>query len=161
MLIKLKYYHSPSVFSASLSMLWMVFIIIRLSAHTLMHYLIVINGILAMYNKFIKLNINNLSHCCHIKSILSNIVHTIYMAVCIQLTYFCCDDFESTCTSSYYYHQIVSMRHLQLFKVRSWNNSMRCMSLHILIKYVDHVYISILNVTSLFRSIMDSKIIVD
>ena len=30
------------------------------------------------------------------------------------------------CTLSYYHHQIGSMNHLLLFRVRSWNNDMRC-----------------------------------
>ena len=33
---------------------------------------------------------------------------------------------------SYYHHQIGSMNYYPLFRVRSWNNGMRCMSLHIL-----------------------------
>ena len=46
---------------------------------------------------------------------------------------------------SYYYHQIGSMNYYPLFRVRSWNNGMRCMSLYILLrrtlvgnKIVDH-----------------------
>ena len=35
---------------------------------------------------------------------------------------------------SYYHHQIESMNYYPLFKVRSWNNGMRCMSLYILMK---------------------------
>ena len=34
---------------------------------------------------------------------------------------------------SYYHHQIGSMKYHPLFRVRSWNNGMRCMSLYILI----------------------------
>ena len=36
---------------------------------------------------------------------------------------------------SYYHHQIGSMNYHPLFRVRSWNNGMRCMSLYILIGY--------------------------
>ena len=36
-------------------------------------------------------------------------------------------------TLSYYHHQIGSMNHYPLFRVRSWNNGMRCVSLFILI----------------------------
>ena len=36
---------------------------------------------------------------------------------------------------SYYHHQIGSMNYHPLFRVRSWNNGMRCMSLYILIEY--------------------------
>ena len=35
-------------------------------------------------------------------------------------------------TLSYYHHQIGSMNYYPLFRVRSWNNSMRCMSFYIL-----------------------------
>ena len=35
-------------------------------------------------------------------------------------------------TLSYYHHQIGSMNYYPLFRVRSWNNGMRCMSLYIL-----------------------------
>ena len=38
-----------------------------------------------------------------------------------------------TCSFSYYYHQIGRMNHLALFRVRSWNNGMRCMSFYVLI----------------------------
>ena len=41
-------------------------------------------------------------------------------------------DYENTCIWSNYHHQIGSMTHLPLFRVRSWNNDMRCMSFHIL-----------------------------
>ena len=36
------------------------------------------------------------------------------------------------CTLSYYHHQTGSMNHLPLFRVRSWNNGMRCMSYYVL-----------------------------
>ena len=35
-------------------------------------------------------------------------------------------------TSSYYHHPIGSMNYYSLFRVRSWNNGMRCMSFYIL-----------------------------
>ena len=35
---------------------------------------------------------------------------------------------------SYYHHQIGSMNYYLLFRVRSWNNGMRCISLYILLK---------------------------
>ena len=41
---------------------------------------------------------------------------------------------ERIYTWSYYHHQIGSMNYYPLFRVRSWNNGMRCMSLYILIK---------------------------
>ena len=36
-------------------------------------------------------------------------------------------------TLSYYHHQIGSMNYYPLFRARSWNNGMRCMSFYILI----------------------------
>ena len=44
-----------------------------------------------------------------------------YWAVCIQLIHFSFDHCENTCTWSYYHHQIGSITHLPLFRVRSWN----------------------------------------
>ena len=67
----------------------------------------------------------------NIKSILSIIFHAIYRVVCIQLTHFSYDDCENKWTLSYH-HQIGSMTQLTLFRVRSWNNGMRCMSFYIL-----------------------------
>ena len=40
---------------------------------------------------------------------------------------------ERIYTLSYYHHQIGSMNYYPLFRVRSWNNGMRCMSLYILL----------------------------
>ena len=37
------------------------------------------------------------------------------------------------CSLSYYHHQIGSMNHKPLFRVRSWNSSMRCISYYVLI----------------------------
>ena len=68
-----------------------------------------------------------------IKSILSIIFHAIYGAVRIQLTHFSYDDCENTCTLSYHHHQIRRMTHLSLFRARSSNNGMPCMSFYILI----------------------------
>ena len=68
-------------------------------------------------------------------SILSIIFHAICGVVWIQLTHFCCDDCENACTWSYYHHQIGSMTHFPLFRVRSWNNGMRCMSFYILMEW--------------------------
>ena len=56
-----------------------------------------------------------------IKSILSVVIYAIYGAVCIPLTHLSYDDCEHTCTLYYYHHQIGSMTHLPLFRVRSWN----------------------------------------
>ena len=40
------------------------------------------------------------------------------------------DDWENTYTLSYHHHQIGSMNYYPLFRVRSWNNGLRCMSLY-------------------------------
>ena len=50
--------------------------------------------------------------------------------MCFQLTHFPCDDWENIYTLSYYHHQIGSMKYYPLFRVRSWNNGVRCMSLY-------------------------------
>ena len=63
-----------------------------------------------------------------IKSVLFIIFHAIYGAVRIQLTHFYFDDCENTLTLFHYHHQIGSMTHLPLFRGRSRNNGLRCMS---------------------------------
>ena len=72
---------------------------------------------------------------CKIRHILSVIHYTIRGAVCFQFTHFPCDDWENIYTLSYYHHQIGSMNYYPLFRVRSWNNGVRCMSLCILITH--------------------------
>ena len=67
-----------------------------------------------------------------IKHILSVIHYTICGAVCFQFTHFPCDDWENIYTLSYYHHQIGNMNYQPLFRVRSWNNVVRCMSFYIL-----------------------------
>ena len=67
-----------------------------------------------------------------IKYVLSVIHYTICGAVCFQFTHFSCDDWENICTLSYYHHQIGSMNYYPFFRVRSWNNGVRCMSFYIL-----------------------------
>ena len=72
-----------------------------------------------------------------IKHILSVIHHTICGVVCFQFIHFSCAVWENIYTLSYYHHQIGSMNYflhpvLSLFRVRSWNNGVRCMSLYIL-----------------------------
>ena len=54
-------------------------------------------------------------------------------AVCFQFTHFPCDDIEII-HMSYYHHQIGSMNYYPLFRVKSWQNGRRCMSLYILWK---------------------------
>ena len=64
-----------------------------------------------------------------IRSVLSIVLfHAIYEAVWILFTHFTYDDCKKTCAWSYYHHQIGRITHLPLFRDRSWNNNMRCMS---------------------------------
>ena len=64
-----------------------------------------------------------------INHILSVIHYTIYGAVCWPTSLVM---IERMCILSYYHHQIGSMNYCPWFRVRSWNSSMRCMSLYIL-----------------------------
>ena len=57
--------------------------------------------------------------------------------VCFQFTHSSCDDWENIYTLSYYHHQIGSMKYYPLFRVRSWNNGVHCMSIYILIGWSD------------------------
>ena len=54
-------------------------------------------------------------------------------AVCIQLTHFSCGDCENTCTSSYYHHQVGSMTHFRLLRLRPRNSGMRYMPFYVLV----------------------------
>ena len=63
-----------------------------------------------------------------------SIIH--YMGLCVFSLPISFVMIERIYTLSYYHHQIGSMIYHPLFGVRSWNNDMRCMFLHILIKYV-------------------------
>ena len=69
-----------------------------------------------------------------IKHILSVIHNTICGAVCFQFTHFPCDDWDNIYILSCYHQQIGSMNYYPLFRVRSWNNGVRCMSFYILIR---------------------------
>ena len=60
--------------------------------------------------------------------------------MCFHFTIFLCDDLENIYTLSYYHHQIGSMNYYPLFRVRSWNNGMCCMSFYILtIPVISHL----------------------
>ena len=59
-----------------------------------------------------------------------SIVH--YMGLCVFRLPISLMMTEKVYTLSYYHHQIRSMNCYPLFRVRSWNNGMRCMSLYIL-----------------------------
>ena len=67
-------------------------------------------------------------------SILSQLSIIQYVGLCFQFTRFLCDDWENIHLLSYYHHQIGSMNYYPLFRVRSWNNGMRCMSSYILMQ---------------------------
>ena len=69
---------------------------------------------------------------CH-SSVMQYVWGCITGAACIQLIHFSCDDCENTCISSYYHHQIGSMAHLRLCRVRSWNNGMCYVSFYVLV----------------------------
>ena len=86
-----------------------------------------------------------------IKHILSVIHFTICWAVCFQFTHFSCDDGENIYTLSYYHHQIGSMHYCPLFRVRSWNNGIRCTSFYILILILIEV-----NATTNYRDLLPS-----
>ena len=130
-----------NLFSLSLCNLWWV----QIFGHVLacrsysfictVHYLIII--IVQTYLKAL-----NLWNACQIylvecvrkiKHILSVIHYTICGVVCFQFTHFSCDDWENIYALSYYHHQIGSINYYPLFRVRSWNNGVCCMSLYILI----------------------------
>ena len=72
-----------------------------------------------------------------IKHILSVIHYTKCGAVCFQFTHFLRDGWENIHTLSYYHHQIGSMNYYPLFRVRSWNNGMGCMSFYILMESIN------------------------
>ena len=79
-----------------------------------------------------------------IKHILSVIYYTICGAVCFQFIYFLCDDWDNIYTVSYCHHQIGSMNYFPLFRFRSWNNGMRCVSFYILILIISTLYKNVL-----------------
>ena len=53
-----------------------------------------------------------------------------YMGLCVFSLPVSLVTIERIYTLSYYHHQIGSMNYYPLFRVRSWNNGMRCMSLY-------------------------------
>ena len=85
------------------------------------------------------------SVCLRLSQFSQVIFHAIYGAVCIQLTHLSYDDCVNTCTLSYHHHQIGSMTQLPLalFRVRSWNNGMCCMSFYILTIPFVHVWLKV------------------
>ena len=73
---------------------------------------------------------------CKIKHIISIIHYTICGVVCFQFTNFPCDGWENIHTLSYNHHQIGSMNHYPLFRVRSLYNGMRCIFFYILLYFI-------------------------
>ena len=74
--------------------------------------------------------------------------------MCFQLTHFPCDDWENLHSVSYH-HQIGSVNYYPLFRARSWNNGMRCMSLY---SYgnIGHIYVTSRYSTRIFyRGVSD------
>ena len=128
-----------NLFSLALCSLWWVQIVGYVLACgsysfvcTLHHLNIIIVQTLSVDIELIKCLVRyNLSSVCVRLSIFSqlSVIHcTICGAVCFQFTNFLCDDWDDIYTLSYYHHQIGRM-----FRVRSWNIGMRCMSFYILL----------------------------
>ena len=70
-------------------------------------------------------------------SIFSQLSIIQYMGLCVFSLPISLVMIERIYTLSYYHHQIGSMNYYPLFRVRSWNNGMRCMSLYIPIKWTN------------------------
>ena len=70
-------------------------------------------------------------------SIFSQLSLIQYMGLCVFSLPISLVMIERIYTLSYYHHPIGSMNYHPLFRVRSWNNNMYCMSLYILI-YIAH-----------------------
>ena len=65
--------------------------------------------------------------------------YTLCRAVCFQFTHSPCDDSENIYTLSYHHDQIGSMNYYPLFRVRSWNNDVRCMYFYILMHHICNI----------------------
>ena len=136
------YIHSGktgNLFSLVLCRLWWVQIVEYVLACrsyslvcTLPHFIIIIVQTLSEDIELINCLSDIFYRVCKIKHILSVIHYTICGAVCFQFTHSLCVDWENIYTLSYYHHQIGSMNNYPLFRFRSWNNGMRCMSFFIL-----------------------------
>ena len=82
----------------------------------------------------------------------SSSVH--YMGLCVFSLPIFLMITEQIYTLSYYYHQIGSTNYHPLFRVRSWNNGMRCMSLYILIVMII-LYVYAHEMFSIIRNLID------
>ena len=69
-------------------------------------------------------------------SILSQLSIIQYMGLCVFSLPISLVMVKRIYTLSYYHHQIGSMNYYPLFRVRSWNNGVRCMSLYNLTSYI-------------------------
>ena len=70
-------------------------------------------------------------------SIFSQLSIIQYMGLCVFSLPICLVMIEMIYTLSYYHHQIGSMNYYPLFRARSWNNGMRCMSIFLLYYFWD------------------------
>ena len=76
---------------------------------------------------------------CKITHIFSVIHYTIYgSGVCVFSLPITLGMIERIYTLSYHHHQIGNMNYYPLFRVRTWNNDMRCMSLYIFHSIISH-----------------------
>ena len=73
---------------------------------------------------------------------------------------FPCDDWENIYTLSYYHNQIGNMNYYPLFRVRSWNNGVRCMSFCILMESISEGSIVFNGIYELTMSCKDKLIYV-
>ena len=72
-------------------------------------------------------------------SIISQFSIIQYMGLCVFSLPISLVMIERICTLSYYHHQIGGMNYYPLFRVRSRNNGMRCMSLYILLNRMSNI----------------------
>ena len=70
-------------------------------------------------------------------SIFSQLSILQYMGLCVFSLPISLVMIEMIYTLSYYHHQIGSMNYYPLFRARSWNNGMRCMSIFLLYYFWD------------------------
>ena len=77
-----------------------------------------------------------------IKHILSVIHYTLCGAVCFQFTHFPCDNWDNIYNLVIIIIKSKVWTYYPLFRVRSWNNCVRCMSFYILIVKIGYVCLS-------------------
>ena len=101
------------------------------------------------YKMPVRYNLWSVSKIMHFLSVIH---YTISGAVCFQFTHSLCDNWDNIYTLTYYHNQIGSMNYDPLFKVRSWNNGMRCMSFFILTILIaithTHSYVKLMGIAS-------------